>query len=164
MKRFLALTIISLLVLGACSPKEEAKETNIETSEKLPVNEDKDMDNTSDTNSNMDNESTSDEEMLETSEEDAVINEDSDDIVQVEGSGLLELTLEELKTYDGTNGNPAYIAIDGKIYDVSVIPNWDGGSHHGFKAGNDLTKEMKEISPHGVSKLQFVEEVGIIVE
>jgi len=141
MKRFLVLTIISLLTLGACSPTDEAKEANIEISEELPINED--------------------EEMIETSEVEAVINEDS---VQEESSGLLELTLEELKAFDGTNGNPAYIAIDGKIYDVSVIPNWDGGSHNGFKAGNDLTKEMKEISPHGVSKLQFVEEVGIIVE
>lgn len=33
----------------------------------------------------------------------------------------LELTLEELAAYDGKDGNPAYIAVDGVIYDVTDV-------------------------------------------
>lgn len=156
MKKFLSIILISLLIFGACSPKEE---TNIETTEELPVNADNDMSADTELKEETNIDENKEAEIVEeVAPETEVIEEDS------ESSGLLELTLDELKAYDGTNGNPAYIAIDGKIYDVTDIPNWNGGNHNGFKAGNDLTKEMKEISPHGVSKLQLVEEVGIIVE
>lgn len=53
--------------------------------------------------------------------------------------GELELTLEELKEYNGKDGNPAYIAVDGMIYDVTDVSSWNGGSHNGNKAGNELT-------------------------
>ena len=68
-------------------------------------------------------------------------------------SGELILTLEELAQYNGENGNPAYIAVDGVIYDVTDAGPWRGGKHNGFSAGNDLTEEIKTISPHGISKL-----------
>ena len=35
---------------------------------------------------------------------------------------LIELTLEELAAYDGLEGRDAYIAVDGKIYDVTDDP------------------------------------------
>ncbi len=31
-------------------------------------------------------------------------------------------TREELKKYDGQNGNPAYVAINNRVYDVTHIP------------------------------------------
>jgi predicted heme/steroid binding protein len=76
----------------------------------------------------------------------------------------LVLTLEELSQYDGKNGNPAYIAVDGIIYDVTNVPQWKNGEHNGFSAGNDLTNEIKTISPHGVSKLKIVPVVGKLAE
>ena len=76
---------------------------------------------------------------------------------------LLQLTLEELKQYDGQNGNPAYIAVDGVIYDVTNVPPWSGGTHNGFTAGQDLTDAIKTVSPHGVSKLSGVPVVGELV-
>jgi predicted heme/steroid binding protein len=69
-------------------------------------------------------------------------------------------TLDELLLYDGTNGMPAYIAVDGVVYDVTNVPQWKGGLHNGFTAGHDLTTEIKTISPHGVSKLTGIPVVG----
>ena len=78
-------------------------------------------------------------------------------------AALLQLTLEELKQYDGQNGNPAYIAVDGVIYDVTNVPQWSGGKHNGYTAGQDLTDAIKNKSPHGVSKLQGGPVVGELV-
>ncbi len=69
-------------------------------------------------------------------------------------------TIEELATYTGQDGNPAYIAVDGIVYDVTNISQWRNGIHNGFEAGRDLTEEIKTISPHGVSKLKGVPVVG----
>ena len=77
---------------------------------------------------------------------------------------LLELTLEELAEFDGQDGRPAYVAVDGVIYDVSDSRRWRGGSHNGFEAGQDLTEEIANVSPHGVRVLERMPEVGRIVE
>ena len=74
----------------------------------------------------------------------------------------LELTVDELSQYNGKDGNPAYIAVDGVIYDVTDVPQWKDGEHNGFSAGNDLTEEIKNVSPHGVSKLQGLPVVGTL--
>jgi predicted heme/steroid binding protein len=72
---------------------------------------------------------------------------------------LKTFTKEELKKYDGKNGSPAYIAVNGKVYDVTNAPRWNTGMHNGVTAGNDLTEEMKN-SPHGLSKLELLKVVG----
>lgn len=79
-----------------------------------------------------------------------------------EAAGL-ELTAEELAKYNGKDGQPAYIAVDGIVYDVSNHPAWKDGGHNGFEAGKDLTEEIKTKSPHGVSKLTEAVEVGKLV-
>ena len=76
----------------------------------------------------------------------------------------LELTAAELAQYDGKDGQPAYIAIDGVIYDVTNVPQWKNGDHNGFTAGQDLTEEIKTISPHGVSKLTGLPIVGKLID
>lgn len=76
----------------------------------------------------------------------------------------LTLTLEQLAAFDGTNGKPAYIAVDGVIYDVSNNAYWKGGKHNGYTAGKDLTKEIKEKSPHGLKNLERVPVVGQIAK
>ena len=78
-------------------------------------------------------------------------------------TGEVTFTSEELLKYDGSNGNPAYIAIDGVVYDVTNVPQWNGGLHNGFTAGRDLTNEIKTVSPHGVSKLTGLPVVGKLV-
>lgn len=71
-------------------------------------------------------------------------------------------TAEELAKYDGQNGNPAYVAVDGTVYDVSSIPQWSNGSHAGgmLKAGMDQSEAIKQ-SPHGKSVLQKLPVVGL---
>lgn len=72
------------------------------------------------------------------------------------------LTLTELAEFNGKDGNKAYIAVDGIIYDVSDDPNWVNGLHNGFEADKDLSVEIKNASPHGVSKLEGAIKVGEI--
>lgn len=77
---------------------------------------------------------------------------------------LIELTLEELSYYDGKEGRPAYVAVNGMIYDVTNSLFWQSGSHNGYSAGRDLTDAIINQSPHGLSTLTQVPIVGILVE
>ena len=79
-----------------------------------------------------------------------------------ESDNLRTFTLEELKNYDGKDGRAAYIAIDGKVYDVSDSARWRKGTHNGFAAGNDLTSKIKSVSPHGERVLNNIPIVGVI--
>ncbi len=71
-------------------------------------------------------------------------------------------TLDELAQYTGKDGMPAYVAIDGVVYDMSDVPAWAGGMHKGFQAGGDYSKEIAEKSPHGKSVLSKLTPVGIL--
>ncbi|GAB6189034.1 hypothetical protein JCM30566_07730 [Marinitoga arctica] len=78
--------------------------------------------------------------------------------------GILTLTMEELKKFNGKNGNKAYVAVDGMVYDVSNSKLWKDGEHKGrHEAGNELTYEIRELSPHGVKKLDNVFMIGYLV-
>ncbi|WP_352400846.1 cytochrome b5 domain-containing protein [Anaerotignum sp.] len=52
------------------------------------------------------------------------------------------ITRQELAVSNGKNGNPAYVAIDGFVYDVTNNPAWGAGTHFGLGAGRDLTNEF----------------------
>ncbi len=75
-----------------------------------------------------------------------------------------EFTLEELAEFNGKDGKPAYVAVDGVVYDVTDSKAWQEGQHNGFEAGKDLTKEIKDESPHGVVKLEGIPKVGVLVD
>ncbi|WP_066621046.1 cytochrome b5 domain-containing protein [Clostridium magnum] len=53
-----------------------------------------------------------------------------------------EFTLEELSQNDGSGGKPAYVAVGGIVYDVSIQAAWGGGTHFGLTAGKDLTEQF----------------------
>ncbi len=78
-------------------------------------------------------------------------------------TGQKAFTLDELKTYNGQNGNAAYIAINGVVYDVTNEIKWRNGMHQGFQAGQNLTDAIAN-SPHGTSKLEGIPVVGTLVK
>jgi len=74
-----------------------------------------------------------------------------------------KFTSNELAQNDGKNGKPAYIAFQGKVYEVSTSPMWLEGDHMGaHQAGKDLTNEI-ELAPHREETLQKVKQVGVLV-
>ena len=66
-------------------------------------------------------------------------------------------TAQTLKKYNGQNGNPAYVAIDGVVYDVTAA--WGGGEHNGVSAGTDASSAIGQ-SPHGKRVLKKLPIVG----
>ena len=54
----------------------------------------------------------------------------------------MTFSLNELAKYDGKNGNPAYVAVSGVVYDVTNNAAWAAATHFGLQAGNDLTFEF----------------------
>lgn len=70
-------------------------------------------------------------------------------------------TVEELSDYNGQDGNKAYVAYKGVVYDISAHPKWTNGMHNGNIAGTDLTNEISK-SPHGPSKFDSLEIVGVM--
>ena len=73
-------------------------------------------------------------------------------------------TMEEIAQYDGKDGNPAYIVVDGIVYDVSNVGQWSSGSHFGFEAGSDVTEALQDVAPHGENMLNQAEVVGTIID
>jgi len=75
---------------------------------------------------------------------------------------MKDFTLEELATYDGKDGRPAYVAYKGVVYDVTESAMWGEGDHEGEHfAGADLTTEHDD-APHDVYVTDFTE-VGRLV-
>lgn len=56
----------------------------------------------------------------------------------------VQFTLEELKKYNGKNGMKAYIAINGKVYDVTGIELFNKPPHNIYTLGTDLTEDFKK--------------------
>jgi len=72
-----------------------------------------------------------------------------------------KFTIQELSTFNGKDGKPAYLAYKGKVYDVTDSSQWVGGDHLGHAAGQDLTMEM-EIAPHADDVMEKMKVVGIL--
>jgi predicted heme/steroid binding protein len=73
---------------------------------------------------------------------------------------LPEITSAELAEHDGRGGRRAYIAHEGKVYDVTDSGYWADGDHLGaHRAGADLTAELAA-APHGSDHLDNVKLVG----
>ena len=71
-------------------------------------------------------------------------------------------TKQELAKYDGSSGI-AYVACDGKVYDVSQSFLWQRGRHQVVhRAGCDLTEALKE-APHSAELLERFPVVGRLI-
>jgi predicted heme/steroid binding protein len=65
-------------------------------------------------------------------------------------------TAQTLAKYNGQNGQPAYVAVDGLVYDLSTV--FRGGVHAGYAAGKDLSAEF--YSRHSADTLNGYKVVG----
>jgi predicted heme/steroid binding protein/uncharacterized membrane protein len=71
-----------------------------------------------------------------------------------------EFKPESLSQFDGKDGNPVYIAHQGRVIDVSGSRLWKTGLHmKRHRAGCDLTTEI-EAAPHGIDVLDRYPQVG----
>ena len=76
---------------------------------------------------------------------------------------LRKFTIKELEEYNGKNGKSAYIAYQGKVYDISQSGLWGGGEHMGMhQAGKDLTEEL-ELAPHREEVFERAKLIGVLV-
>ena len=74
-------------------------------------------------------------------------------------------TKRELLSYDG-DGQPAYVAFRGIVYDVSDCPRWKTGLHESLHfPGQDLSSELND-APHGdeVFTRPCVRRVGKLID
>ncbi|OSS41415.1 hypothetical protein DESAMIL20_968 [Desulfurella amilsii] len=72
------------------------------------------------------------------------------------------MKLKELYKYNGQNGEKAYIAYKGKVYDVTNSKRWKNGVHMGrHKSGEDLT-DFLALAPHTDEVLKSFEVVDTL--
>ncbi|MGD2206768.1 MAG: cytochrome b5 domain-containing protein [Anaerolineae bacterium] len=77
---------------------------------------------------------------------------------------MQRFTREELADYDGKNGGPAYIAFEGRVYDVSHSFQWQRGRHQvRHQAGVDYTDGLDQ-APHGSDLLERLPVSGLLVD
>lgn len=72
-------------------------------------------------------------------------------------------TLEELAKFNGKDGNPAYIAVNGIVYDVTNNAAWAAATHFGLTAGKDLTKEFASCHAEQQQILSNLKIIGRLV-
>lgn len=72
------------------------------------------------------------------------------------------MNAKELSACNGENGNPACVAHQGKVFDVSGSTLWAGGVHMArHHAGNDLTADL-QAAPHGPEVLERYPQMAIL--
>ncbi len=84
--------------------------------------------------------------------------------MDVKEQATRSFTVEELERYNGKDGQPAYVAYLGKVYDVSGSRLWRNGVHvRAHNAGEDLTNNMLA-APHGDDVMARFPVVGVIAK
>ena len=74
---------------------------------------------------------------------------------------MKEFDSDELAKYNGENGNPVYVAYDGKVYDISESKLWRNGVHmKRHHAGAELTTDL-QAAPHEKDVLERFPQVGV---
>lgn len=64
-----------------------------------------------------------------------------------------------LAAFDGKGETPAFVAFEGKVYDMSPLKLWKNGIHMKHQAGHDLSGFISK-APHGEEKLAPLKIVG----
>jgi predicted heme/steroid binding protein len=77
---------------------------------------------------------------------------------------MRRFTKKDLAQYNGKDGTPAFIAYEGKVYDVSHSFLWQDGRHQVLHvAGVDLTASLDQ-APHGADLLESCPVIGKLDE
>ncbi|MBU5454702.1 cytochrome b5 domain-containing protein [Caproiciproducens sp. MSJ-32] len=79
-------------------------------------------------------------------------------------SEFINLSREELKIYDGEEGRPAYIVVDGIVYDVTESEEWKYAKYLGARAGKDYTELFKKGKEECMPMLSNFKVIGVIKE
>ena len=182
MKRIaLMLSLFLVIGLSACETDSNSQESSSEPIMEMPVAESSD-DNSKDDNSNEDDsydddsyndesydddsyndDDSYDDDSYDDDEYDDSESNDSNTSVDEEESTDDVFTTETLAYYDGKEGRPAYVAVDGIVYDLTNSDYWRNGSHYGgVTAGKDLTSQFA--NQHGDNRLARFPIVGTFVE
>lgn len=73
-------------------------------------------------------------------------------------------TSKELARFNGQDESPAYVAVDGKVYDVSNSSLWRNGKHQiTHFTGKDLTEAL-ERAPHSIDYVEKYPLIGKLIE
>lgn len=72
-------------------------------------------------------------------------------------------TIQDLANYDGKNGRPAYVAVNGVVYDVTNNRAWAAATHFGLVSGRDYTQEFASCHAGQQSILATLPVVGRLV-
>lgn len=152
----------------AVSEPEEVEEPSNEEAEgedsvdevEPPVEEPEIEEPDSETSTEESSEESDESDSEETDESDESTGEESEssDTSTEESSDSSVFTAQTLAYYDGQEGRPAYVAVNGVVYDVTSSSRWRDGAHNGFQAGRDLTRQFN--NQHGDSRLDRFPIVG----
>ena len=69
-------------------------------------------------------------------------------------------TTEQLANFDGKNGKPAYVAVNGTVYDVTNNRAWAAATHFGLVAGKEYSQEFASCHAGQQSILTTLPAVG----
>lgn len=72
-------------------------------------------------------------------------------------------TIGELANFDGKNGRPAYVAVNGTVYDVTNNRAWAAATHFGLLAGKEYSQEFASCHAGQQSILALLPAVGRLV-
>ena len=102
----------------------------------------------------------------QTTDEDATMEEDTD--AEDDAEEEATFTLAELAEFDGKGGTPAYVAVDGVVYDVTGRTNWPEGDHTPCNldamAGKDLSDLMDQAPARMRGLIESEPVVGVLEE
>ena len=80
-------------------------------------------------------------------------------------SGSEVISVAQLLEADGKGGRNCWVAVDGKVYDLSESMNWDNGEHTTSegqaRCGADMSNVIDK-SPHGRKMLDQLDVVGTL--
>ncbi|MCX7922255.1 MAG: hypothetical protein N3B21_09635 [Clostridia bacterium] len=65
--------------------------------------------------------------------------------------------------YNGKNGQPCYVALNGVVYDLTNMKGWKKGSHgHGILGGKDWTATFNKLAPKSHRSPEFLKKIPVV--